>query len=423
MRKLFILPIVFALVLSASANARPGKDDNAAVRYLLAMGMLPPSSDVQSTEISNIAETGDVSQIKPETSAYFDDAKVKLAMQLLTLGSRCPSCNFTPDDKTSFEDPVPPYRKIRDFCKVAAVAALRLESQGEKEKAVTLLLGVFMLGQHLEEHGLIISGMVGFGCRNLALKILEQVLERNPSTELRVLVQEKFKTLPRPALNLIELIKYERSGVENVLHQAKKNPSLILESLVDYFRKGTEGVRVASKAKACKANLRVLTGAVEMLQMDYEKGLPATQSEELVAFLVKEKYLLDTPKCPVGAKYSIAFSGNEFVWNCSKNCSSVDSEEKKENKKSEQTKQVEEKALNYIKSAKFEKHVAETLAWYDEFMKHDPLKPETPKIYQEISDRIEASSNIIAKDCIPSIKSAAGHVAELQAKIDNFMKK
>ncbi|MFC1745438.1 hypothetical protein ACFL35_15700 [Candidatus Riflebacteria bacterium] len=53
--------------------------------------------------------------------------------------------------------------------------------------------------------------------------------------------------------------------------------------------------------KACKANSRVLAGAVEMFNMDHDKQMQTLD----IKLLVKEGYLKGTPKCKGKGKYSL----------------------------------------------------------------------------------------------------------------------
>lgn len=60
--------------------------------------------------------------------------------------------------------------------------------------------------------------------------------------------------------------------------------------------------RDKARLKACYSNQRVLTGAVEMYNMDNEKMLLGL-NEEIIKILADEKYVRSAPKCPDGGRY------------------------------------------------------------------------------------------------------------------------
>jgi competence protein ComGC len=69
-----------------------------------------------------------------------------------------------------------------------------------------------------------------------------------------------------------------------------------------------------AQEKACNANMRVMTGAMEMYNMDHSDPLKTLDLD----VLLKKKYLMSQPKCPQQGTYSLEGTGDEAQVRCSK---------------------------------------------------------------------------------------------------------
>ncbi len=89
-----------------------------------------------------------------------------------------------------------------------------------------------------------------------------------------------------------------------VVEQAKDRDTLVAleimgKSLRNLAGGGFSGARAEAQGKACSANMRVMTGAIEMFNMDHEKM--ATDLD--LKALVGQNYLKDEPRCPAQGEY------------------------------------------------------------------------------------------------------------------------
>ncbi len=419
--------VVLFLGVAALLSARPGQDPNAAVRYLLAIGHLPAVSDTVLDELGELETFADLGKISKEGAAFLQNEKFRLAMHLLQLGAACPQCNFTPDDTMSIEDPVPPYRRIRQLARLARTYAWDREKAGKPDEAFALLTSVFMLGQHLEEQGLLISVMIGVACRKIAVNALLEFRTRHPEAQWREKLVTFFQRVPKPAVNIRASLEYERKGMENILKQAKSDHRLfgLMDLPVPDDAKAPPAAAPAGPApdKECRAGQRVLIGALEMLAMDYAMPLPATISADLPAALVQLGYLKKPVTCPAGGKLLISLNdkGEPAV-----ECQMHGDVDTPSATAAQDAAKAREAAVAYFgrlaATPEYDRLVAECLKFYDDLLAIDLASPTGPADHDELWKKIDAAKNPFASAVIPNHRKAWEEGNKLEELIQQVQK-
>ncbi len=425
MRTPFITSCTILFLLSVvSLSARPGNDPNAAVRYLLAIGQLPAVSETVIDDIGSIEKFEDLGKLSPEGRVCLDDEKFHTAVKLLKLGAACPECNFTPDDGQSFLDPVPPYKRMRQMVKLARAFSYDREKAGDLTGAVDLLTSSFMVGQHLEKDGTLISMMVGIACRKMAANALLEFTERHPETNWKERITGFFKRIPRPFAKIKPCVEYERGMVENTLKMAKKDPEMfrILELPVPGEKEAPKEPAQDSGLKICQSNQRVLTGAIEMMVMDHPFPLPATISADVPGALLSMKYILKPVVCPGEGEYKLTFDEKGLVKvECSKHGGPDTPSLAAKKEAAEQAEKCFQYYSKFSATPEYDRQVAECLEFYDELLSLDTNDPGIKATVEAIMKKVEASGNAFANQAIPNITKIAEQVRTLEELVDKLL--
>ncbi|OQA05440.1 MAG: hypothetical protein BWY66_02494 [bacterium ADurb.Bin374] len=419
-----VLVIVSLLLIAHPLIARPGNDPNGAVRYLNAIGQLPAVSNEVLDEFGKIEKFEDMSNLGSASAALLREPKVKSAMDLLRLGAACQQCNFTPDDRQLFSDFIPPYRRLRQLARLARAWAWQQEKDGRPEAAFDTLTSTFMLGQHVEDNGIIISTMIGVAIRKIAANALIEFRTRHPEEIWKTRLTDFFKRIPRPAVDLKASIEYERTGFLNTLRDAKTNPEIFRDIGMELDLPASASIAAKpDMTKACHANLRVLMGALEMLNMDYSQPLPATISENLQPSLVQLGYLKTPAVCPDGGKYDLTGLDTETPRaTCSLHGNpEVPSESaiREDNDKKERTAAY---LIHLAATPDYDRMMDECSNMYTELIAVDPNAADAEAKFENIRKRVESSENIFIRNGIPNLQKAFVEVKNLQEMIDRLLR-
>ncbi|MFZ2955717.1 MAG: hypothetical protein WA705_02320 [Candidatus Ozemobacteraceae bacterium] len=419
-----ILIMVLFLFTTIALSARPGNDPNAATRYLLAIGQLPNVTEKVLDDVGLIEKFEDFGKIGKDGTALLADEKFRMAMRMLKLGAACPTCNFTPDDTQSFDDPVPPFRRIRQLARLARAYAWDREKAGDLAETVETLTATFMLGQHVEENGILISTMIGVACRKIAANALLEFRSRHPETEWKEKLAIFFKRIPQPSADIKASLKYERDGVEKALRKAKSSPEIFRSCGLDSPEAASSSVpATAAPDKECRATQRVIVGGIEMLLMDYPLPLPATITADLSQALFTLKYLKKPVACPEGGKISIVLNDKGGAdTECSRH-GTVDTP-------SAQAKQADndkkDASFNYYSklaaTPEYDRLVDECMKFYDEMLALDLGNPAVQPAYDALWKKIEGAKNPFASAVIPNFRKAGEEARKLEGLIEQLKK-
>lgn len=419
-----LLVLASFMLIAYPLIARPGNDPNGAVRYLNAIGQLPAVANEVLDEFGQVEKFDELGKLGSASAALLHEAKVKSAMDLLHLGAACQQCNFTPDDRQHFTDFIPPYRRLRQLARLARAYAWQAEKDGRPDTAFDTLTSVFMLGQHVEDNGVIISTMIGIAIRKIAANALIEFRTRHPEEAWKTRLADFFKRIPRPAVNMQASIEYERTGFMNTLRDAKAHPEIFRDIGMELdFPASASAPASPDTTKTCHANLRVLMGALEMLVMDYGQPLPATITSDLLPSLVRLGYLKNPVSCPDSGKFDLTGLDTEAPRaTCSLHGNPdapSESAIRSENEKKERTAEYLTKLAT---TPDYDRMMNECSKMYDELLAVDPNAADFEAKCDDIQKRVESSENIFIRNGIPSLKKAYTEVKDLQEKIDRLLK-
>ena len=322
-----IIALLFSAPVAFGQRVPAEVDQNAAVRYLMAMGWFSPPDSHIMTELAGIEHLEDVKKLSPEALKYLKTGKandfgvIGNVIELMKAGAKCSTCVFNPDKKYLPTDFIPPYRRLREMARtLRAIGALQA-LDGKHQEALDLFKTIYRFGQHMGLEGPLISGMIGVAFQKMALGAMTDLRAMNPAETIIVDMKSFLKAAPRPPMNVPLLIQAEKNFFENGSKWARENPEgfgtdfkLVKTATgttiaIATDEPGKSSPQTPSSPKTCSANQRVLMGALEMLGMDYGNPLPASISADLKGTLVKLQYLKKFPECYEKGEYSIDLSG------------------------------------------------------------------------------------------------------------------
>lgn len=405
------------------------KDDNAALRYMMVIGFMPDLSREDADQLRDINSLESFEKIPKKVRNKLHEAHSYRTMNLLEFAAKCKDCNFMPDQSYRPEDYVPPYRTLRTLARYLNAGAWHQAKLGDHEKAAKLFVAVFRFGDDAENYGPLISYMIGHAIREIALESMKTFLAGEFKPEAKKIVVDYLKSLPKPAFRVKEGLVWERKFTENILKTLDTNEGMIeilknVENLSDEIQTTTP----SNPEKACCANQRVLMGALEMAAMDGLKFPENASFDQILAKLVKEKYLRNPVECPRKGEYKVKFHENndyiEVSCSCGADPEKPITQEKVEPKSDDGAKKskLAAKAEEYRNSGKFASDQKEILEYYDKMINLDQFGEGAHAEIQRIQDEYESKDNILIKTIGVSFKKIYERQLKLQEEIESLIK-
>ncbi|MBU1108082.1 MAG: hypothetical protein KKB51_15530 [Candidatus Riflebacteria bacterium] len=424
-----IITVMF-LVLSFASQvvAEPAKfiDNNAALRYLMAIGFMPQLSENTAYKLADVDSLESLKNLKPEIRKELSTSTAVNSMvtisRLLDLAAECTESTFVVDQNYDEESIVPPYRSLRQFARFMNARAWIDAEKGDYAAAARKFVHIFRLGANLGREGIAISGMVGIGIQRIAVESINNMLELSQDREIKKMLHDYFSALPKPLIASGLFIDGEKLYITNTLAKADKKPE-VLGDLVTFKDSSAEPAqRQIASNSACVANQRVLMGAVEMYLMDYDDVLTKLDTATILTKLVEEKYLLKAPVCPNKGKYIISFQDKEeFDVSCS--CGMSPDMPVEAQSVEATSSAVMEKASAYVKSDAYAKDKKELFAIFDEILTIDAYSADSDEKASKLAERIEKSPNPLIEAVVINPKSFYKSLRENQQRIDDLVKK
>ncbi|MBF0406386.1 MAG: hypothetical protein HQM10_03450 [Candidatus Riflebacteria bacterium] len=423
---------VFPLFAQDLSSSLP--TPNAAVGYLMAIGFLTPVPEQVMTEINTVENVAALEKLSSKTKNFFTDGKLNTVFKMLIQGAECKECRFGYERTYRADDPVAPFRRLRELARTARVYGLMQLKDGKPDKAFETFKAIFCMGKHVEFDGTLIAGMIGIALKNISLSGFKELVNLSKDKKIVEDACQFLKSQPSATLSAAKYLESEKKYIATALNMIKEDSKK--ESDED-LRNSYENVvfilplnmqknvvssetNTASPVKSCSANQRVLMGAVEMLCMDYNP-MPATLTLSIIPeFLVSSKYLKNFPECPEKGKYEITKTNESaYEWHCTIHPEpGVTSEPASDTSVYPSKSQIEE-FKKFINSTEFDKMTAEALGMFDEAKKFDPYAADYTAKIDAFQKKIETSTNTIIKNAIPNFKK----MFESQVKQDESIKK
>lgn len=206
--KIFILSAMFLMIAAVSFSAT---DNNAALRYLMAIGHMPAIEENVINEFAAISASQTVDGISSAAAEIAAKMDTRKAFSLIVNGAKLTECDFTPDNRRfSPEDHSPPYRALRNLARIAAAQAWLLEKRGNLDGAFELLTATIIMGSHLSKNDVLIGALVGKAIAEIGVRGVAEFFRRHPEPRFREQFSAKLASLPRPIINIMGAMKGER---------------------------------------------------------------------------------------------------------------------------------------------------------------------------------------------------------------------
>lgn len=427
---LSVIIIAFSLFsISVSAEAKlPCKDENAALRYLLAMGFMPQFSNDDIDHLRNVNSLERFAKIPEKVRDKLSEATSQHTLKLLELAGRCKDCNFMPDQTYKPEDFPPPFRTIKFFSLYLNAGAWKAIKEGNHVTGANIFVSIFRLGDDVENYGPIISCMIGLDIRRYAFESMKTVLAGDFKPEAKKIIIDYLKSLPRPVINVKEGLYLEKKFTESFLKELNT-----IDGVLKILRKVTGNpshtpqVSQNEKISLCNANQRVLTGALEIAAMDGIVFFPTDEGfAEIQEKLLKDKVLRGPVECPGKGNYKIEFHPESENIKVSCTCGAdpekpVQSEEKPV-AASNYDAELEVKARKYLSSGQYEQDCNKLLEYYDKMLAMDPFQENGLKRIEELQKKYTSKENVLVKLIAIDFKLVFEKQLKLQEEIDNLEK-
>ncbi|GAB4282451.1 MAG: hypothetical protein Kow0029_28080 [Candidatus Rifleibacteriota bacterium] len=410
-------------------EAKTFQDDNAALRYLMVIGFMPDLSREDADQLKDITSLESFDKIPQKVRMKLHEASSYRTEKLLEFAAKCKDCNFMPDQSYKPDDYYPPYRTLRTLARYLNAGGWYQAKIGDHEKAARLFVAVFRFGDDAENYGPLISYMIGYSIREIALESMKTFLAGEFKPEAKKIILDYLKSLPKPAFRVKEGLVWERKSIENILKILDSNEGMIeilknVEEPTDEHKEVTP----SNPEKACCANQRVLMGALEMAAMDGIIFPDNASTDDILNRLVKDHYLRKTVECPRNGKYKIKFHENDNYTEVSCSCGAdpdkpLTKEEtfpRKDN--AAQKNKLASKAEEYRNSGKFARDRKEIFEYYDKMINLDQFKENALEEIQKIQDEYESKENILIKAIGVDFKKIYGKQLKLQEEIESLIK-
>ena len=428
MKKLFIT-VLLVVALTSQLIAAPATfvDNNAALRYLMAIGFMPQISEKAAYTIGDVNSLETLKELKPEIRKELSNTPVgnlRTMMRLLDLAAMCTESTFTVDQDYDDESMVPPYRSLRTFARFMVARGWIDAEKGNHAAAAAKFAHIFRLGANLGRERFAISGMVGIAIQRMAVESINNLLKISNDASIKKSLHDYFSSLPKPVIDRAWHIEGEKLYIFNTLKKAENKPEL-LSGLEKFEDKSEKEVSKRSAEASCKANQRVLLGAIEMYMMDHEEAPTNLDSAAILNKLVTDQYLKAAPVCDRKGTYSISFvDKDDFTVSCSCGASPDDQTSATDDEKPSEdvSPEIMQKINDYMKSGEFSKDKEELVAIFDEIMKIDAYDVAGDEAAGKIAERIDNSQNILIKTLVINPQSYYKSLRENQQRIDDLVK-
>ena len=422
--------LVIAMATQLFAAPATFVDNNAALRYMIAIGFMPPQfSENAAYSFGDVNSLESLKKLKPEIRKELESntaaGNMRTMLRLLELAALCTESTFVVDQDYDDESIIPPYRSLRTFARFMVARGWIDAEKGNYAAAAAKFAHVFRLGANLGHERFAISGMVGIGIQRMAVESINNLIEISNDASIKKSLYDYFSSLPKPLIGRTLHIEGEKLYVFNMIKKAENKPEL-LSVLEKFEAKSEKQVSKRSAEAACAANQRVLLGAIEMYMMDHEEAPTNLDSAAILNKLVAEQYPKSAPVCDRNGAYSFSFvDKDDFKVACScgaspdNQTSTSDDEESSEDVSPE----VMQKINDYMKSGEFAKDKEELVAIFDEIMALDGYDIANDEKAGKIAERIENSQNTLIKTMMINPQSFYKSLRENQQRIDDLVKK
>lgn len=385
---------------------------------------MPQYTEATERHLKWVSSLEDIRKLSVESQKeLFKEEQLKHLDYLLVSAANCQHCTFVIDKELVNETPVPSYSTLRRFSYFLNAYGWYLADKGNYEKAAETFIHLFRFGTNLSNDRLILSLGAGSTFQEMALSSIEKLLELPDNKKFRKIINDYFKTLPKPATDYRKVMRNEQRYIENIFESLELLPGLLVDAYIfkeDDYKKKKTSVSVKSSDMSCVLNQRVLTGAVEMYLMDHEDFVLEKDSD-FIKKLVEEKYLKVRPVCENKGVYSAVLSPDgDAVIRCSCGVTQHQIEEKIEKEDSRFSPELSKAIDKYIKSKTFAKEKKELMEFYKEQNQLDIYSAADDAKVEKFIRRVKESKNKLVNNLVFNSEGLIKRLRSIQKRVDKL---
>lgn len=423
MNRIILVLVAIAVLFTSSSLSAAGeasRDQNAALRYLTAIGFMPNFTDDENTLLSEVNSIETFAALPANLQSVAGEALDFRIKKLLENAARCPDCNFMPDNSYDPTDITPPFKTLRKFSRFLNAGAWKAIRNGAHEDGATLLVAIFRFGDGVENYGLLISSMIGHAIMEVAVNSMKNFVAGDFRPEAKKIVTDYLKSLPRPAFSVKEGIAFEKTFGEKYLLSLENDPN----GLIEIFKqaKGTSGSGAKpAAAPSCVTNQRVIMGAIEMAMMDSIDLKTFADFNAIQEKLLQDKYIKSAFACPQKGHYKVEFTKNQdFKVSCSCGADTNAPLAVEEKVQPVDDSELTAQTLEYMSSGKFTKDRKEFFEYQDKILAVDELQKNVLQTITAIEEEYKKRDNLLISSFAPSFLKCFEKQLKLQEAIDNL---
>lgn len=230
--KFLIVIVLMSAITLLIVQQFSAADENATKSYLLAIANMDPEVLKAHQQFRDCKSPNDLDKLSDPAKKMLIAPRNEAMLNALKLGAKSRPCSYNPNDKEILDQI--PKEKIRGLYRFSMILALKAEKNENPDQALEILLAVFQLGQHQEQQGGLLNGLIGMTIRIHALESIEGVLNRNPGQARQNTVKTFLSQLPNPIVNLNAMIKWEKDYLIQGFKQIASNPANLKEMCLAY---------------------------------------------------------------------------------------------------------------------------------------------------------------------------------------------
>lgn len=308
--KLFCILFGFVLLVAMPLIAQTEKD-NGAFFYKQALQMMPEFSDEEFQSLRKVSSLEAFKKLSPEVINKLGKALKKEFFGHLSAAQKSADCFFFTEKDYSLKSPKIDTKIWRNFnCFLNAMGWLAI-SQNKVPLGLNLFAINLSLSRALAKNSILLhSSIFSIAFVKDSLASIESYCETSNDAKGKDFLIKRLKGFPRPFYNVGDFINTERKVILEACAVFDKEP----EYLAGFF-----AAKENPKRKICQSNIRMLTGGIELAQMD---GLLKNKEADVDAvqkLLVEKSYMKEVFTCPSGGKYGLIYNdaGEIFEITCS----------------------------------------------------------------------------------------------------------
>lgn len=404
--------LVLCLLFPVLGFSQGFVDENAGLRYLMAIGYMPEFSVEELANLDSLNTLYFYDALSVNIKSKLGKKKFETVYLLMENADKCKNFSLLVDHEYSLNSFAPPYRVIRNFSNYLMAEAWDLVKRNEIVKATKLMVLCMSLGRNIASEGMMINSMPGIAIQIDFIIAMKSLLAHTNNIEAKNILKDYFNTISKTAIDLSPSLKAEIRYARKFTKDILKKPELLAYRM---FEKENKAPEKTEKEKECLNNKNVLKCALDMATLDNKDLHELKPSEKVLEFLVGKKYITQIPVCPRNGKYSIVFEKNGF-YDAHCTCGSSDLSGPSKELSPEQI----EKAKQYLSSDKFKEDCRKIDEFCQEIEKIKGIDDDSLALAKDISGRLRKTENPLIRMAIMGPAVFIEEARDLKKEIDRM---